>query len=211
MSARKHLLKTRVAVVTLLTSVLISLVAASTRQLPMVPTAVSPFASLKGWTWFPGVGMYEYGIDDDLFYHGRKCAYIRSQTANPLYLGATLTQTFGADKYRGKRMKFSGVLKTEASDGSAALTMNIFDREGFCRENLGFDNMWGRNVSRVTDWTKVKVVLDVPEESRYIEIGITMCGKGQAWVSDLMFEETTDETTGRKRYEDEPQNLDFSE
>lgn len=102
-----------------------------------------------------------------------------SHTANPLYLGARLTQTFSAAKYRGKHMKFSGALKLEATDGSAALAMNIFDREGICRGNLGFDNTFGRNVTGVTDWTKVKVVLDVPEKSGFIDIGITMRGKGQ--------------------------------
>jgi len=108
-------------------------------------------------------------------------------------------------------MKFSGFLKIEATEGSASLMMSIFDREGICRETLAFDNMWGRNVTGVTDWTKVKVVLDVPEKSAFIEIGITMCGKGQVWVSGLVFQATTDQTTGRKLYEDEPQNLDFSE
>ena len=197
--------------VLLLTSNPISVIATNAGQDPMMLAPFPPYSGLKGWTWFPGWGDYEYGIDDDLSHHGNTCVYIRSDTANPLYLGAGLIQTFGADKYRGKRMKFSGFLKIEATDGSASLTMSIFDHEGICRETLGFDNMWGRNVTRVTDWTKVKVVLDVPEKSAFIEIGITMCGKGQVWVSGLLFQETTDQTTGRKLYQDEPQNLDFSE
>ena len=48
------------------------------------------------------------------------------------------------------------------------------------------------------DWTKVKVALDVPEKGAFIDIGITMCGKGQVWVSGLLFQETADQTTGRK-------------
>jgi hypothetical protein len=189
---------------------LTSMVATNTSQLPMTLAPISSYSGLKGWTWFPGRGDY-HGIDYNLSYRGNKCVYIRSRTANPLFLGARLTQTFGADKYRGRRLKFSGFLKLEATDGSAALTMSIFDREGLCKENLGYDNMFGRNVTGMTDWTKAKVVLDVPGKSSFIEIGITMCGKGQVWASGLLFEETTEETTGRKLHKDEPQNLDFSE
>ena len=76
---------------------------------------------------------------------------------------------------------------------------------------LEYDDMYGRNITGITDWKKAEVVLDVPMESNHIQLGITMAGKGQIWASGLVFEETTDESTGTKLYEDEPKNLDFSE
>ena len=105
-------------------------------------------------------------------------------------------------------MKFSAAIKSEAPEGSAALTMSV---DGLCRGPLEFDYMYGRNITGITDWKKAEVVLDVPWESSNIEIGITMAGKGQIWASGLMFEETMDESTGTKMYEDEPRNLGFSE
>ena len=48
-------------------------------------------------------------------------------------------------------------------------------------------------------------------ESNLIQLGLTMAGKGQIWASGLVFEETTDESTGRKPFANEPRNLDFSE
>lgn len=105
-------------------------------------------------------------------------------------------------------MKFSGFVKSEAPEGSAALGMSIDER---CRGILAYDNMHERNISGITDWKKADTVLDVPLESDHIEIGITMIGKGQIWVCGLRFEETTDVSTGRKMFGDEPMNLDFSE
>jgi hypothetical protein len=210
----------------LLASILPSLVVANIGQLPMLLGLNSPESplTLKGWNWwsgFQGKG-YEYGISDDLHYHGNKCLYIRSLPVNPpttpafpdtpimrpFDIMATLSQTFKANQYRGKRMKFSAAIKSEAPEGSAALTMSI---DGICRGALAFDYMYGRNITGITNWKKAEVVLDVPWESSDIQIGITMAGKGQIWASGLMFEETMDESTGTKMYEDEPKNLDFSE
>jgi hypothetical protein len=123
-------------------------------------------------------------------------------------MGATLSQRFKAGNYRGKRMKFAAAIKAEVPEGSAALTMSV---SGLCYELLTFDNMYGRNITGITDWKKAEIVLDVPEESTHIQFGITMAGKGRISVSGVVFEETTDQPTGWKPYEEEPQNLDFSE
>ena len=207
-------------------SFLPSLVVAHIGQLPLMFGHNSPESPLKGWDWFGGFPRsdYEYGISEDVYYHGNKCLFIRSldlpvdpttTTAfpgapfmPPFPLMATLSQAFNANQYRGKRMKFSAIIKSEAPEGSAALTMTI---SGKCYEMLAFDRMYGRNITGNTEWNKADVVLDVPVKSTNIQFGITMHGKGQIWVSGLVFEETTDDSTGMKMYEDEPRNLDFSE
>jgi len=209
----------------LLASFLPSLVVAQIGQLQMMFGHNSPESPLKGWNWFGSFRRpdYEYGISDDLHYHGNKCLFIRSLDLpdNPITttafpgppimlpfpLMATLSQEFKANQYRGKRMKFSAIIKSEAREGSAALTMTI---SGNC-QMLMYDYMIGRNITGITDWKKAEVVLDVPVESTTIQFGITMRGKGQIWASGLVFEETTDESTGMKMFEDEPRNLDFSE
>jgi hypothetical protein len=218
MSIMKQLNSVGIGTFLLLASILPSLVVANIDQLPMIIGLDSFESPLKGWSWLrPHFGNeYEYGISDDLNYHGHKCIYIRSLPANPpttppfpypFTAMATLSQIFKADQYRGKRMKFSGVIKSEAPEGSMALTMRV---DGLCQGMLEFDDMYGRNITGITDWKKVDAVLDVPWEGSYIQIGITMAGTGQIWASGLMFEETTDESTGKKMYEDGPKNLDFS-
>jgi len=203
----------------LLASILPSLVASIPGQVPFLMERNSHDAPLKEWHWWAGFGGkdYEYGVSDELHYHGNKCIYIRSLPADPppsipfsypFPVIAALSQTFKADKYRGKRMKFSAFIKSEAPEASAALALTI---DGGCQGILEYDYMYGRNITGITDWVKAETVLEVPLEGDHIVIGIAMAGKGQIWASGFMFEETTDVSTGRKTYQDEPKNLDFSE
>jgi hypothetical protein len=225
------LFRERVAVIAFLLSALFSFVpfhaVAYSSQFPMIFGHSSPDAPLKGWHWFGGFfgTEYEYEISDDVHYQGQKCISIRSlhlpdeSSTTPDFLDdafmpsfppkATLSQMFRANQYRGKRMKFSALIKSDAPEGSAALSMMV---NGPSYETLFWDDMSdGRNITGRTDWTMAHVVLEVPEESKDIGFAIAMHGKGQIWVTGLVFEETSDDPTGMKMYEDEPRNLDFSE
>ena len=166
---------------------------------------VSPIKGwhLDSWMW----DMYEHGISNSVLYDGKPSAFIRSTYARPDWV-SDLKQTFIAKRYRNKRVAFSGVLKTEGFDISAALLMEI---EDVSYQSISYDAMFGRNVTGTKDWEKCKVVLDVPEDAGYIKIGVRMQGIGEVWISDMKFEETNDETTGKMTYQDEPANLDLSE
>jgi len=175
------------------------------------PDPIIPPPQIKSWRWTSfRWGAYDFGISNDTFYEKQKCAYIRSVTESvPEYSQGTLFQMFKAGNYLGKRMKFSAVMKSIDKDSvSAALSVKI---DGSCHDLLWLDNMFGRNLTGTKDWDRYKVVTDVPPDSTYIEIGISMRGFGQVWISDAKFEETTDEITGKPWFKDEPGNLDFSE
>jgi len=157
---------------------------------------------------------YEYGISDEVFYKDQKCAFIKSTVDCPPgwpgqpYTFGELSQNFKAKQYRDKRMRFSAAIKSDGADLSAALFMSV---EGVCHQMLGYDDMNGRNVTGSQDWDKYKIVLDVPEESDYILFGIRVNGKGEVWISSVMFEETKDdEPTADPVYANHPRNLDFS-
>ena len=113
-------------------------------------------------------------------------------------------------------MRFSAAIKTEAdssvdegSEISVALHMLI---EGICSGKfMGQDSMFGRNITGTRDWDKYKIVLDVPEESGYIEVGVQVKGMGEAWIAAMEFEETTEEVTAKGQYPDAPSNLDFAD
>ena len=172
---------------------------------------------VKGWAWWHGGGYtprYECGISDEVEYHGHKCLYIRSNDDRPAYLpsppfySAAVMQFIATDKYRGKRTKFSAAIKTDAVDGSAYLVMMVL---GPARELLSYDFMEGRNISGITDWKRVDVVLDVPMASLQVIVGVAIAEKGQIWASGLTFEETNLPTTGVKILQDEPTIFDFTE
>jgi hypothetical protein len=198
--------------VLLLLSSLVSVLAQGIRQHIFPPYDPFPppdgmHSPIPGWNVFPWIwDSYEYGISDSVFYNEKPSVFIRSKYARPDSL-FILQQTFMATQYRKKRMAYSGMLKMEAIDISAGLTMWI---DNSAHQPLSYDDMFGRNVTETKDWGRYKVVLDVPEDAWYIRIGIAVRGIGEVWVSSMTFEETKDETTGRNVYEDEPTNLDFS-
>lgn len=70
------------------------------------------------------------------------------------------------------------VIKAETPEGSAALIMSVY---GLRWELLGYDYMYGRNISGISDWMKAEVVLDVPGESHHIQISIAMAGRREIW------------------------------
>ena len=129
---------------------------------------------------------YEAGIDPTTPYQGKSSGYIKSIGEECKGFG-TLTQMFKADAYRNKRMHFAAVVKSERVTFWTGLWMRIDGPED--GKALGFDNMLNRPIQGTTDWQKCEVVLDVPQESVYVAFGILLAGPGQAWLSDVSFEE----------------------
>jgi hypothetical protein len=150
---------------------------------------------------------YEQGIDSSNRYHDQKSAFVRANIPHPSGFG-TLMQMFKADLYRNKRMRFSGVVKSEGVDDWAGLWMRV---DGPGKESLRFDNMQTRPIVGTTEWQRYRVILDVPEEATNVAFGILLGGKGQVWLSDVQFEETEEEPTGTASHPEKPGNLDFSE
>ena len=97
----------------------------------------------------------------------------------------TVLQSFSADDYRGRRVRFSGWLKTFRVSGWAGLWMGV-DTESL--ERVAYDDMEDRFVDGTTDWTRYSVVLDVDEFAAVINIGFKLHGRGQVWLDDCTFE-----------------------
>ena len=162
-------------------------------------------------TWFlAGSHPNDYtdAIDNAVTYEGKKAAHLRCTVDEPGGFG-TLMQSFKADQYRNKRMRFSGAVKSEGVTNWAGLWMRVDDDDA---KLLEFDNMQERSIEGDTDWQRYPVVLDIPLKGDSIHFGILLDGKGQVWLSDVRFEEAPNEPiTGRKKQlPDEPGNLDFS-
>jgi hypothetical protein len=151
---------------------------------------------------------YELGIDTIITYQGKNSGYIKSIAAETEGFG-TMMQMFKANDYRQKRLRFSGMVKSEGIEGWAGLWMRVDGPN----KGLSFDNMENRPIKGTTDWQKYEVVLDAPETSIHIAFGILLEGKGQAWLNDVHFAEvgTDIPVTGSSReYPDKPANLDFA-
>lgn len=153
---------------------------------------------------------YEIGVKLGEAAAGKPAAYLRS-TTDPSGGFGTLMQQIVPDEFVGKRLRFSGAVRSEAVLNWAGLWMRV---DG-AREDpmLAFDNMHDRGIKGSTDWSRYSVVLDVPEKATNIAFGVLLNGEGAVWVADLALEAVGLEapTTGEWRRASKPLNLDFSE
>ncbi|MBI3659352.1 erythromycin esterase family protein [Candidatus Acetothermia bacterium] len=127
---------------------------------------------------------YAIGTDHTVKHNGNTSGYITTKTDAPLSFG-TLKQRIQADVYRGKRLRMSGYVKTEAVEEWAGLFLRI---DGVNGDVLSVDDMQNRPIQGTSDWRKYEIVFDVPESSINIAFGILLQGKGKVWIDDLKFE-----------------------
>lgn len=154
-------------------------------------------------------GSYEMGIDKSAGYNGKNAATIKSVKVEIDGFG-TLMQDFLAEKYKGKRIRMSGYMKSENVADWAGFWLRV-DQEN-SNQPLSFDNMEGRAVKGTTDWKKYEIVLDVPHKASSIAFGALLSGAGQIWFDDLKFEVVDNSVlvTGKISTDaKEPLNLDF--
>jgi hypothetical protein len=151
---------------------------------------------------------YETGTDERVQYDGHHSAYLKSK--EPVQEGfGTLMQDFNADKYAGKRVRFSAAVKSEAIEDWAGLWMRV---DKGSQISIAFDNMQNRPIRGTTDWKSYQVVLDVPQDATRIAFGILLSKTGAVWMSNVKFEivDASVPTTGNSPHE-EPANLGFEQ
>jgi hypothetical protein len=176
-------------------------------------TETSPPATVnkvpKGW-WKNGsnVGGYDVGIDSTQPYKKPVSVYVKSldPKASEGKFGGMM-QMCRAESFRGKRLKFTGYVKTLDVAGTANLWFRVDAENGV----LAFDNMQDRPIKGTTDWKEYSVVLDVPETATALAYGIFVSGAGTAWLNDVqLIEVGSGVKSTATKLPDAPQNLDFS-
>lgn len=145
-----------------------------------VGTTMARGAAPMGW----GVGNsneYEVSRNADVKHQGETSAEVRSTADAPKDAGS-LAQFLRADKYRGKRIRFSGFVKPEAVErwGGLWLRIDTDDKVG-----VQYGNTQAAGAKGTADWAEHEIVVDVPEDARIIGLGGTLVGKGKLWIDDL--------------------------
>ena len=155
---------------------------------------------------------FRAGVDPEVARNGGASAYLKSWTAEPPIYG-TLMQRVDAERYRGKRVRLSGWLRTEDvdhDDGWAGLWLRI---DGPAGRSLAFDNTEEQPVRENSDWTRLAVVLDVDNRAEALAFGFMLVGSGKVWADDLEFEEVGRDVpvtaAPRRELPKEPVNLGF--
>lgn len=99
---------------------------------------------------------------------------------------ASSANTFRADRYRGKRVRFTARAKTDSITGWASLWLRVDGPRG--APSLTFDNMADRSLKGTTPWTQYQIVLDIPDDAQDIVFGFMMDDGGVAYFSAPTFE-----------------------
>jgi hypothetical protein len=153
---------------------------------------------------------FEVGVDTDQVYQGHATAFLKSKPLSIDGFG-TLMQSVRAEEYKGKRVRLSGLVKSQEVRSWAGLWMRV--DQG--KEVVAFDNMQDRPIKGTTGWQLYEVVLDVSQDSTGISFGILLDGAGEVWLSSTKFDVvgTDVSVTGPsdRKIPDKPVNFDFSE
>ena len=138
---------------------------------------------------------YLTGVDQTLTYQGHPSAYLKAGLSATEGFG-TLMQNFRAAQYVGKRVRFSGALKSEDVKDWAGLWMRV---DSGPTVGVAFDNMQDRPIKGTTDWHDYQVVLDVPKDATGIAFGVLLSQSGTVWLSNVKIESvgTDVPTTGK--------------
>jgi AraC-like DNA-binding protein len=157
---------------------------------------------------------FEAAFDNEVFFKGTKSVILKS-TSTELETGdyCTVMQQFKAKNYIGKRVRLSGFVKSRGVAGWGGLWMRI---DSITANIVKIDNMQNRAITGDTDWNHYSVVLDVPENSAVINIGMLLYGTGELWMDNVSVDlvskhvPTTDVDISSELPE-EPVNLSFED
>jgi hypothetical protein len=153
---------------------------------------------------------YEVPQDAEHSYQGQRSVALKSKQSKVDGFG-TLMQTVQAEQYRGKRMRFSGMVKSDEVVDWAGLWMRV-DRG---KDVVAFDNMHNRAIKGTAGWQRYEVVLDVPQDASSISFGVLLTGGGEVWLKSTKFDVVGDDVRvtgwGESAVPNAPVNLEFTE
>ncbi len=114
--------------------------------------------------------------------HGGELCLLLERTDTPQRGFGVATATFPVADAAGRRIRYTGWIRTEAvTNGFAGLWWRADDAGG----TAAFDNMARRGVTGDTEWTEHVIELDIPADATNINFGCILPADGRAWFDDL--------------------------
>lgn len=120
---------------------------------------------------------YEVGVEEIPTSPGGLCAYLRSDRTEP---GGTvkLQQRLLALSFQGKQLRLSAQIKTT----------NVKQARLFIQTGLISEKIMDEKIEGTTDWQPYQVILPISEQTWLLHFGLTLHGKGQAWIKDIQLQ-----------------------
>jgi hypothetical protein len=123
---------------------------------------------------------------------GGRCVQIVRASAPWRWGEGRLEQTFAAEAWRGKRLRFAGAVRAEAQGPGTGAQLYVEVRP---KPPEGVAWMMPASAAATIDrpvrspqWRSYTVEIAVPEEAHAIVIGLALAGNGAAWFGDLELE-----------------------
>jgi len=140
---------------------------------------------------------YLLGLDPEVNFNGKPALAVRATQHVGDVDFAAATQYLDAFGYAGRRVRFSGMLKT--TDASVWAGVILAPVNGAAAGDWTFTDVQSLPYGSAptvgtSDWHPVSVVIAVPDNpGASISMGLAVVGDGQAWLSDMRFEEVGDD------------------
>jgi hypothetical protein len=150
------------------------------------------------------------GLDRQETHLGRPAFWLRNASGESGF--ATLMQSVTGEKFRNKRVRFSGYLRTENVDGSATIWLRADDDHGryIALNNLEMLKDNGA-LKGTTGWARREIVLDIPAATESLNFGFYLSGQGEARYAGFDLEIVgSDVPLTRPQETEAPINLDFT-
>jgi hypothetical protein len=137
---------------------------------------------------------YHIYLDSANAYGGKSSLVLLSTRAAATEF-ASFSQRIDAADYAGKRVRFSGYIKSKLVAQWAGLWFRV---DTTTRQSVAIDNMEDRPITGTNDWTRCEIVLDVPDNAAMLLFGLLLEGTGQVWLDECALEVVGDDvdTTG---------------
>jgi hypothetical protein len=145
----------------------------------------------------------------DRGYDGKRVIQLRFRAAEPPGGFGTVMQSIDAARYRGRRVRFSVMLRGQEIASWAGAWLRVDTANG----SQAFDNMRDRPLRGTTAWTEAANVLDVGAEATSVHFGVLLAGAGAVDLAGPRFElvgaDVPVTQAARRPLAPEPQGLDF--
>jgi hypothetical protein len=126
---------------------------------------------------------YEVSRDQKITFEGKPTARLQTnvETAD---LGS-LYQSIDAQPYRGKRIRYATSAKVQGVEEWTGLWLRI---EGAFIPFLAYADTHDVNLRDNREWTRLTIVIDVPEAAETIHLGLAQEGPGTSWFGPVSIE-----------------------
>jgi hypothetical protein len=129
---------------------------------------------------------YQVGLDDKDVHGGKASAYIK---ADYNLVGESdsvgLEQRFDTSQFQGRRIRVSAYIRS--NNVSRNVSFRVVAQSSGLRSGNTAQLPQGLIFGR-RDWQKYELVVDVPKDSLYISVLLSLEGQGEAWFDDLNVE-----------------------